>query len=144
MHRSRSTLVTLLATLGALAISAAGCSGNDGKISLSTASSASALTGKAGDKLFTISLDDGRTGGYGIDTLAVKATPGGKAAITVKTTAHDTNGNGMLDKGETVDCVASADGQFGSDLSGSSVTVEMFATIDGKNDERVGDTTWKP
>jgi hypothetical protein len=136
MHRS--LFVVALTALAALA----GCSGNDGKISV--AASDSALTDNGADKLFTVKLEDDNKHPYDIKTLVVKATPDGKDAITVGITVHDTNGNGLLDKDETIDCVEGAANDFGKDLSGKDVKVELFATIDGKSDERVGDATWTP
>ena len=134
MHRSLIALA--LASLAALA----GCSGNDGKISV--APSDATLTDSGADKLFTVKLEEGNS--YDIKTLVVKATPDGKDAITVQTTIHDTNNNGLLEAGETIDCIEGANNDFGKDLSGQDVKVELFATIDGKSDERVGDATWTP
>jgi len=134
MHRSLIALA--LASFAALT----GCSGNDGKISV--ASSDAALTDSPADKLFTVKLEEGNT--YDIKTLVVKVTPSGKDAIEVTITANDTNNNGVLEAGETVDCIEGATNDFGKDLSGKDVKVELFATIDGKSDERVGDATWTP
>ncbi len=133
MHRS---IFALTAALGLVA-----CSGNDGSITV--ASSGQALTANGNDKLFTVTLSDGRSEGYDLAKLVVKATPDGKSAVQLVLTVHDTNNNGKLDKGETVDCAEGATNDFDTSLSGKDVKVEMFDTIDGKDDERVGDATWK-
>ncbi|HEY8078567.1 MAG TPA: hypothetical protein VIF62_30765 [Labilithrix sp.] len=135
MHRS-------LFALAALACSLVACSGNDGSITVAT--SGQALTTNGNDKLFTVTLSDGRSDGYDLTKLVVKATPDGKDAVQLVLTVHDTNGNGKLDKDETVDCAEGATNAFDTSLAGSDVKVEMFDTIDGKDDERVGDATWSP
>jgi hypothetical protein len=134
MHRS------LIGLVFSSIVGLAACSGNDGKISV--ASSDAALTDNGADKLFTVKLEDGD--GYDIKTLVVKATPEDKDAKALVITVHDTNGNGKLEKDETIDCIEGQSNDFGKDLAGKEVKVELFATIDGKADERVGDATWTP
>lgn len=134
MHKS--LIVLALASFAALA----GCSGNDGKISV--AKSDAALTDSGADKLFTVKLEDGN--GYDIKTLVVKATPDGKDPIAVQITVHDANNNGKLDVGETIECAEGQSNDFGKDQAGKELKVELFATIDGKSDERVGDASWTP
>lgn len=128
--------------LGLLAVAfVAGCSGNDGAISLDT--STGALTDKPNDYLFTIKVDDARSDGYALDKLTVKATISGKDAVTLVCPAKDANANQKLDKGDTLACSEGATNVFDASIVGKDATVELYATIDGK-DERVGDATWTP
>lgn len=122
-----------------VAFALAGCSGNDGKITVE--SSNQALTDGGGDKLFTITLTEARDGGYSLQGLKVKVTPDGKEAIEVSCTPADTNTNQKLDKDEKLTCVEPGDNKLGADLAGKDCDVELFASIDSK-DERVGDATW--
>jgi hypothetical protein len=124
-----------------LGLAVAACSGNDGSISVTPA--ASTLTANGADSLFTIKLDDGSSDGYSFDVLTTKVTPDGKDAIVVACALVDTNGNGKLDKAETLTCTEGKDNVLGPDLVGKEIAVELFAKIDGK-DQRVGDATWTP
>lgn len=122
--------------------STAACSGNDGKISVEPADGT--LTDQGNDALFTVKLDEsGQSDGYALDGLKVKATPDGKSAIDVVCTTNDANGDGKLGKDETLSCKEGASNDFGKDLSGKEVKVELYAKIDG-DDQRVGDATWTP
>jgi len=124
-----------------VAFALAGCSGNDGKITVE--SSNQALTDSGGDKLFTITLAEARDGGYALDGIKVKVTPDGKDAIEVTCSVADANSNQKLDKDEKLTCVEPADNKLGKDLADKECDVELFAKIDDK-DERVGDATWTP
>lgn len=135
MHRSFLAL--------ALVVSAAlaACSGDDGAISVTP--SQSTLTDKGNDSLFTVKLDDGRSDGYEMSVLTMKVSPDGKGPFTVSCSLVDTNGNGKLDKNETLTCVEGADNVLGADLVGKSIPVELDAKIDNE-DKKVGETTWTP
>jgi len=117
-----------------------GCSGNDGKIELDTSSSA-ALTDQGNDALFTIKLVEARESGYAMDTVKVKVTPEDKEAIDVTCKISDVNANSKLDKGDTLSCTEPAENKLGKDLAGKEIEVELFATVDGK-EERVGDAEY--
>lgn len=133
-------LFTLSAAV--LVASTAACSGNDGKISVEPADSA--LTDEGNDTLFTVKVDEaGQSEGYALDGLKVKATPDDKDAIDVVCTTNDANGDGKLGKDETLSCKEGASNDFGKELSGKDVKIELFAKIDG-DDQRVGDATWTP
>lgn len=131
----------------ALALSAAasafvtGCGGTDGKISLDTSNAT--LTDKPNDFLFAVKLDDARSEGYAPDALTVKVTLPGKDAVALVCTAKDANGNGKIEKGESLSCNEGATNVFDAQIAGKQATVELSAKIDGK-DDTVGDTTWTP
>lgn len=118
-----------------------GCSSSDGEISVEAASTP--LSAEGNDKLFTIKMVKARDGGYALDGLVVKATPGGKDAITVACTPNDTNGNKALDKDETLDCSEAATNQFDASVAGTNVDVVLYAQIDSEQKE-VGTATWTP
>lgn len=125
----------------ALVLGGVGCSGNDGQIEVD--SSGAALTDKGGDSLFTIKLTDARSEGYALDGLRVKVTPSGKDGVDVTFAVDDVDANGKLDKGDTLTCTEPSSNVLGADAAGKDAEVELFATIDGK-EERVGDATWTP
>lgn len=125
----------------ALALFAAGCSGNDGEISVESVKTP--LTDQGKDTLFVVNIVKAREGGYASDTFKVKVTPDGKAEIEVSCVFNDINTNKTLDKGDTLACAEGAENKLGADIAGKEVKVELFATIDG-SEERVGDATWTP
>ncbi len=127
-------------TLSSLAL-VAGCSGNDGAIEVDPA--ATPLTAQGNDSLFTVRVTEARSDGYDLKGIVVKATPDGKDAITVVCTPTDKNSNSKLDKDESVSCKEGADNAFDATIAGKEVNIELFATIDGK-EERVGDGKWTP
>jgi hypothetical protein len=127
-------LVAMVAVAGLV-----GCSGNDGKIEVESASSA--LTDQGGDSLFTIKLVEARDEGYAFDGVHVKVTPEDKDAIDLNCTINDLNTNKKLDKGDTLTCVEPAENKLGKDLAGKEIDVELFVKIDG-DEERVGDASY--
>jgi hypothetical protein len=135
----RSILV--LTAASCLALSAVGCGGSDGEISV--ASKPTPPTDAAGDALFDVKVDDARDDGYDLKGLVVKATPDGKDAVPLTCTPADTNANGKLDKGESLSCAEGATNVFGKDAVGKEIDVELFATIESK-ETKVGAATWKP
>lgn len=135
----RFGMVALLSTMSVASL--AGCSGNDGKIEVAAASSA--LTDQGNDTLFTITVVEAREEGYALDTMKVKITPEDKELVDVTATCKvtDVNANSKLDKGDTIACSEPNANLLGNDFAGKEVDVELFATIDGK-EERVGDSSY--
>ncbi|OJY28051.1 MAG: hypothetical protein BGO98_21060 [Myxococcales bacterium 68-20] len=126
----------------ALALSTlAGCSGSDGEIAVDAASSP--LTSEGNDKLFTLRIVDAREGGYPLEGLVVKVTVDGGEPLTVSYEATDTNGNGVLDKDESLECIESAENQLDASVAGKELEVELYAKIDGE-ETKVGSSTWTP
>lgn len=126
----------------AVCLFAAACSGNDGEIKVDAATTP--LTDKGADALFTIELVDARSDGYAQDKIRVHVTPpAGKAEADVVCTFQDVNTNQKLDKGDKLSCVEGPENKLDSTIAGQESKVELFATIDGK-EERVGDSTWTP
>lgn len=120
----------------------AGCSGNDGEIEVDAAGTA--LTAEGNDALFTLRLVGARDGGYALAALKVKVTPADKDAIDVSCTPNDTNGDGKLGEGESLVCREGATNILDPSIAGTeAIKVEMFATIDGK-EETIGDAEWTP
>ncbi len=117
------------------------CSSNDGEITVE--SRAEPLTSGPGDPLFTLTLADAASEGYAVSDLVVKATPEDKSAVTLVCNVNDTNGNARLDAQETMSCAEGANNDFGPELAGKAVEVELFAKIDGE-EERIGDADWTP
>lgn len=113
-----------------------GCSGNEGKIEVESASSA--LTDQGSDTLFTLKLVEAREDGYSFDGVKVKVTPEDKEPIDVTCKINDVNSNSKLDKGDTLSCTEPAENRLGKDLAGKAIEVELFAKVDG-SEERVGD-----
>lgn len=137
MKLSMLGLTSLSLVLSALT----GCSGGDGEIAVDGATSP--LTAEGNDKLFTIRVLDARDGGYALDSLTVKVLVEDKEPVTVTCTTGDKNGSGTLDKDDTLDCTEPAANQFGADLAGKDIDVELDAKIDGE-DTKVGTATWTP
>lgn len=134
----RSGLLALaLASFAALT----GCSGDDGEIAVDAASSP--LTAEGNDKLFTVRILAAREGGYALDGLIVKAIVDGKDPVTVSCSTTDANGNGTLDKDDTLACAEGATNEFDTTLAGKEVDVELHAKIDGE-ETKVGSATWTP
>ena len=130
----RFALVAALALGCAAAL--VGCSGNDGKIEVESASAA--LTNQGNDSLFTIKLVEARDDGYAFEGVHVKVTPDEKDTVDLSCTINDFNTNKKLDKGDTVTCTEPSENKFGTDLAGKEIEVELYAKIDGE-DERIGD-----
>lgn len=130
-----------LATVVALALSAAACSGNDGEIKLESVNTP--LTEQGKDTLFNLEIIKARDGGYAAGTIKVKVTPVGRDAIEVSCVLSDVNGNKIVDVGDKLACAEGAENKLGADSAGKEATVELFATIEG-SEERVGDATWTP
>lgn len=116
-----------------------GCSGNDGKIEVDTASSA--ITDQGSDSLFTIELVEARGEGYAFEGMRVRVTPEGKDAFDAACKINDANVSSKLDKGDRLACSEPAENRVGRDLAGKKIEVELFAMIDGA-DERVGDASY--
>jgi hypothetical protein len=135
----RFGMVALLASLSLVTV--AGCSGNDGKIEVAAASSA--LTDQGNDTLFTITVVEARDEGYALDSLKVKITPEDKELLDLTTTCKvtDVNANSKLDKGDTIVCNEPSQNTLGKDFAGKEIDVELFATVEGK-EERVGDASY--
>lgn len=124
----------------AVAIAAlTGCSSGDGEIAVEAASSP--LSAEANDKLFTVKIVEAREGGYALDKLVVKAIVDGKDPIIVSCTTQDLNTSKTLDKDDKLDCAEGAENKFDTAIAGQEVDVELYATIDGK-EELVGSSTW--
>jgi len=130
-----------LATVVALALSAAACSGNDGEIKLESVNAP--LTDQDKDTLFNLEIIKARDGGYASDTIKVKVTPAGKDAIEVSCVLSDIDGSKTVDVGDKLSCAEGAENKLGADIGGKEAKVELFATVDG-SEERVGDATWTP
>jgi len=131
----RSILFTL-----SVALFCAACSGNDGEISVAAASTP--LTDKGNDALFTIDVVDAPSDGYAKDQIRVHVIPpDGKPETDVTCSLIDTNTNQKVDKGDKLTCLEGADNKLDATLAGLESTVQMFATVDGK-ETRVGDGTW--
>lgn len=125
----------------AVALFAAACSGNDGEIKVDAASTP--LTDKGADTLFTIEVVSARADGYAMDKLRVAVTPDGKDALDVTCVVQDIDKNQKLDKGDKLTCSEGPENKLDATLIGAAATVELFATIDGK-EQRVGDASWTP
>lgn len=130
-----------VATVIALALGAAACSGNDGEIKLESVNTP--LTDQGKDTLFNLEIVKARDGGYAANTIKVKVTPDGKDAIEVSCVLSDINDNKTVDAGDKLACAEGAENKLGADIAGKEATVELFATVDG-SEERVGDATWTP
>lgn len=129
----------MVALLAFVAVTAAGCSGNDGKIEVDTGSAA--LTDQGNDTLFTVKLVEAREEGYAFDGIKVKVTPEGKDVIEVTCKINDINSNSKLDKGDTLSCTEPAENKLGTELAGKEIEVELFAKVDGA-EERIGDAAY--
>ena len=128
-----------LASVVALALLAAACSGNDGEIKIKPV--ATPLTDQGKDSLFSIEIVKARDGGYATDAFKVKVIPDGKDAIDVTCVLNDLNLSKKVDAGDTIACSEGAENKLGVVLAGKAAQVELYATIDGK-EERIGDATW--
>jgi hypothetical protein len=116
-----------------------GCSSGDGEIAIDAATTR--LTAEANDQLFIVRLLEARDDGYALDGLVVKALPDGKEALVLTCTPTDTNGNKKLDKGESLSCAEGPTNQLGTDVGGTELEVEVYATIDAA-ETKVGSATW--
>ena len=130
-----------LASVAAIALLAAACSGNDGEIKIQAVQTP--LTDQGKDTLFTVELVKARDGGYATDAFKVKVIPAGKDAVEVTCVLNDLNLSKKLDAGDTLACSEGTENKLGVDIAGKAAQVELFATIDG-SEERIGDATWTP
>lgn len=123
-----------------LCLFAAACSGDDGAIKVDAVQSP--LTDKGGDALFTVELVSARTDGYAMNAYRVHVTPPDTTkAADVTCTVQDVNTNQKLDQGDKLSCIEGVANTFDTAIAGQDSAVEMFATIDGK-EQRVGSATW--
>lgn len=134
-------LSILLVTAAVSLVALAGCSGGDGEIAVDAATTP--LTAEGNDKLFTVRIVEAREGGYPLEGLVVKAIVDGKDPLTLVCTPADANGNGALDKDETLECSEAADNQLDASVAGQEIDVELHAKIDGE-ETKVGSATWTP
>jgi hypothetical protein len=123
----------------AVSLVAVACSGNDGEIKVDAASAP--LTEKGADQLFTIEVVGARDDGYALEKLRIAVTPEGKTAVDVTCAVQDLDKNQKLGKGDKLTCIEGTENAFDATIAGKEAVVELFATIDGK-EERVGDATW--
>jgi len=130
-----------LLVVSALATVAVGCSGSDGEISVTSATTP--LTDKGSDALFTIKVIEAAADGYALEGLVVKVTPEGKSEIKPVCTPNDVNQNKKLEKDDSVTCVESATNDLDTAIAGKEVKVELFAKVDGE-EKLIGEATWTP
>jgi len=129
---------TFLATL-ALSLTLAGCSGNDGAITVVPATTP--LSDNGGDVLFTVEITEAREGGYESAKLRVKVIPDGGDAVDVACTFEDVDKNQKAGAKDRLVCSEPVNNVLGVSLAGTELEVELYATIEGE-EERVGDATW--
>jgi hypothetical protein len=133
----RKTSLALSLCLSALV---GACTANEATVSLTDTAS---LTEKSGDKLFTLKLDDAPNA-YDLGKLVVKATPDGKDPIGLTISATDTDKNGKLDKGESVDCSEPATNALDASLKGTEVDVDVYKLDADNKEEKIAHVVWAP
>jgi len=141
MNRFPSSLA-LAALVAASLAAGAGCSILGDEADVTVQASDAALTDKGSDKLFTLTLSDAPKA-YDAEKILVRASADGVADKTLVITFGDKNGDGKLDKDETIDCVEPAENAFGPSIVGKEVKVVVLYTGDGSEKE-IANATWTP
>lgn len=112
------------------------------QVELAVVDHGDALSTGAGDKLFTLTLSTAEKS-FSLNDISVNAGIPGQTPTVVEFIHTDTNGNGLLDPGETLSCSEPPVNLFDPSTLGKAVSVSFAERTDGMLFE-LGSATWTP
>lgn len=129
--------------LGLLAVTSCGPADSSGgieKVEIAVADAPEALTTKAADKLFTMTLSKASKS-YPLTDISVDVGFPGATRTAVEFTHEDANGDGKLDPGESLNCTEPPVNLFDATSAGKTATVSFAERRDGTMFQ-VGTANW--
>jgi hypothetical protein len=134
------SMQALLLSLAVLALTR--CGPMPQTATVAVADHADALTTGAGDNLFTLTLSEA-TKDFPIADISVNAGLPGQTATVVNFTHNDLNGDGKLNKGESLSCKEPIVNLFDATTVGKPVKVDLAEKENGTFFV-IGGATWTP